>query len=59
MEKPYKGLYPCYLKMEEAAFHTQFISLGALGDSFYEILFKQWVLSGKTDEKYFRMTNER
>ena len=32
---------------ETGAFNGQQVSLGALGDSFYEYLLKLWLLSGK------------
>ena len=31
------------------------VSLGALGDSFYEYLIKSWVMSGQTDNVARRM----
>jgi len=34
---------------------TEHVSLGALGDSFYEYLIKSWVMSGKTDNVARRM----
>ena len=44
----------------ELAFHSFFIttdhvSLGALGDSFYEYLIKSWVMTGETDSVARRM----
>lgn len=37
------------------AFLTEHVSLGALGDSFYEYLIKSWVMSGETDNVARRM----
>ena len=34
---------------------TEHVSLGALGDSFYEYLIKSWVMTGKTDNVARRM----
>ena len=34
---------------------TEHVSLGALGDSFYEYLIKSWVMSGETDNVARRM----
>lgn len=33
-------------------FGTGRVTLGALGDSFYEYLLKVWILTGKKEEKY-------
>jgi mannosyl-oligosaccharide alpha-1,2-mannosidase len=33
-------------------------SFGALGDSFYEYLLKQWLFTGRTEPKYRRMYDE-
>lgn len=48
-----RGLIPIYLTtMEEIPrFGNTKISLGAMGDSYYEYLIKQWVQSGKTEDK--------
>ena len=34
------------------------VSIGALGDSFYEYLLKSWIMSGKTDNMARRMYDE-
>lgn len=39
-------------------FPTDHISLGALGDSFYEYLLKMWIQSGRTDAIARRMYDE-
>lgn len=39
-------------------FHTEHVSLGALGDSFYEYLIKSWVMSGETDNMARRMYDQ-
>jgi len=44
-----KGLYPNYIDPKTGAWGTRHVSLGALGDSFYEYLLKAWLLSGKKD----------
>ncbi|EFC44092.1 predicted protein [Naegleria gruberi] len=54
--KAYEGLYPSYLNTENGAFHGDHITLGALGDSFYEYLLKQYLMTG--DEKFHRMYRE-
>lgn len=48
IEKP-GGLYPNFLNPRTGAWGQKQVSLGALGDSFYEYLIKAWFLSGKTD----------
>lgn len=53
-DKP-DGLYPTYMSAETGRFANSHISLGALGDSFYEYLIKSWVMSGKTDDQALRM----
>ena len=42
-------LQACFLLL------TEHVSLGALGDSFYEYLIKSWVMSGETDNVARRM----
>jgi len=44
------GLYPNYLNPRTGRWGQQHISIGALGDSFYEYLLKSWIQSGRTDE---------
>ena len=52
---PPDGLVPTYLDPETGAWNSDHITLGALGDSYYEYLLKQWLLSGKTDTRYKEM----
>ncbi|CAD6197193.1 unnamed protein product [Caenorhabditis auriculariae] len=48
-EKP-DGLYPNYMSPDSGKFvQTYHMSVGALGDSFYEYLIKSWLMSNKTD----------
>ena len=44
------GLAPIYVDIATATLHGQLITLGARGDSYYEYLLKQWLLTGKRDE---------
>ncbi|KAK6056971.1 glycosyl hydrolase family 47 [Cooperia oncophora] len=54
-EKP-NGLYPNYINPDTGKFTVNHhVSLGALGDSFYEYLIKSWLQSGKTDMQAKRM----
>lgn len=48
-DKPDGGLYPNYVNTKTGRFGVAYVSLGAMGDSFYEYLFKTWLLSGKRD----------
>ena len=52
------GLYPIYVSLQKAQFRSQQISIGALGDSFYEYLLKQYLQTSQTEEKYRRMYDE-
>ncbi|CRK87432.1 CLUMA_CG001233, isoform B [Clunio marinus] len=57
LDKP-KGLYPNYLNPKTGKWGQQHMSLGALGDSFYEYLLKAWLQSGQTDEEAREMYDE-
>ncbi|XP_055841507.1 mannosyl-oligosaccharide alpha-1,2-mannosidase IA isoform X2 [Episyrphus balteatus] len=57
IEKP-KGLYPNYLNPKTGKWGQLHMSLGALGDSFYEYLLKAWLQSGQTDEEARQMFDE-
>jgi len=43
------SLYPNYLNPKTGKWGQQHTSMGALGDSFYEYLLKEWLRSGKVD----------
>ena len=47
-DKP-NGLYPNYVNPKTGAWGQRHVSIGALGDSFYEYLLKTWLLTKKTD----------
>ena len=49
MDKRVEGLAPIYVDTRTAALKGQLITLGARGDSYYEYMLKQWILSGKKD----------
>ncbi|XP_013105226.2 mannosyl-oligosaccharide alpha-1,2-mannosidase IA isoform X2 [Stomoxys calcitrans] len=57
IEKP-KGLYPNFLNPKTGKWGQLHMSLGALGDSFYEYLLKAWLQSGQTDEEARQMFDE-
>jgi len=58
MDKP-GGLYPVYINADSGTFARHHITLGALGDSFYEYLLKLWIMTGKDpNSKYRRMYDE-
>ncbi|XP_040821503.1 mannosyl-oligosaccharide 1,2-alpha-mannosidase IA isoform X1 [Ochotona curzoniae] len=48
LEKP-EGLYPNYLNPSSGQWGQHHVSIGGLGDSFYEYLLKAWLMSEKTD----------
>ncbi|KAL8581913.1 hypothetical protein ACOMHN_010287 [Nucella lapillus] len=50
LEKP-SGLYPNYLNPKTGKWGQHHVSMGALGDSFYEYLLKAYLLSGKEDHE--------
>ncbi|CAI5439365.1 unnamed protein product [Caenorhabditis angaria] len=50
IEKP-DGLYPIYLSVETAKWGQHHYSMGAMADSWYEYLLKQWIATGKKDTK--------
>lgn len=45
-KKPDNGLYPNYLNPKTGNWGSKHVSLGALGDSFYEYLLKLWIYHG-------------
>lgn len=51
------GLYPTYISNtgQQLGFGNSEISLGAMGDSFYEYLLKIWLQGGKKEHKYRRL----
>jgi len=51
------GLYPTFIHntKQELSFGNNEISIGAMGDSFYEYLLKVWLQGGKKEMKYRRM----
>ena len=52
---PKSGLFPTYFKTETNTWGSDHITLGALGDSFYEYLLKQYLLTDKTEKRYRKM----
>jgi hypothetical protein len=52
VDKPH-GLYPVFMSPSSGAWTSQKITLGALGDSFYEYLVKQWLITNRK-EAYLR-----
>ncbi|GLD96502.1 hypothetical protein PINS_up005185 [Pythium insidiosum] len=51
-EKYKNGLLPVHINQFTGKITPSKITLGAYGDSYYEYLLKQWLLSGKKDDKY-------
>ncbi|KAM4693558.1 mannosyl-oligosaccharide 1,2-alpha-mannosidase IA [Discoglossus pictus] len=54
LDKP-QGLYPNYLNPSSGQWGQHHVSVGGLGDSFYEYLLKAWLMSDKTDEEAKKM----
>ena len=50
-----QGLYPMFINVESGELVGDEITLGARADSLYEYLLKQWLLSGRTDDRMRRM----
>ncbi|CAG9824004.1 unnamed protein product [Phaedon cochleariae] len=57
LDKP-KGLYPNYLNPKSGVWGQHHMSLGALGDSYYEYLLKAWLQSNKEDKEARQMFDE-
>ncbi|XP_076357633.1 mannosyl-oligosaccharide 1,2-alpha-mannosidase IA-like [Tachypleus tridentatus] len=57
VEKP-QGLYPNYLNPKTGKWGQRHVSIGALGDSFYEYLLKAWIQSGGKDQQARQMYDE-
>ncbi|KAK4883329.1 hypothetical protein RN001_006648 [Aquatica leii] len=57
LEKP-KGLYPNYLNPKSGKWGQHHMSMGALGDSFYEYLLKAWMQSNKEDNEARQMFDD-
>ncbi|XP_054165888.1 mannosyl-oligosaccharide 1,2-alpha-mannosidase IA-like [Oppia nitens] len=58
LPKPHGGLYPNYISPKTGQFGQPHISVGALGDSFYEYLLKEWIQSGGKDMEARHMWDE-
>ncbi|XP_062858506.1 mannosyl-oligosaccharide 1,2-alpha-mannosidase IA isoform X1 [Trichomycterus rosablanca] len=50
LDKP-QGLYPNYLNPNSGQWGQHHVSVGGLGDSFYEYLLKAWIMSDKSDDE--------
>jgi mannosyl-oligosaccharide alpha-1,2-mannosidase len=49
------GLVPIFINANSGKFSGNTITLGARGDSYYEYLLKQWIQSGKRDDRWKEM----
>ena len=45
------GLWPIYVSPDTGAITTSTVTLGALGDSFYEYLLKTWLQGGRKEPR--------
>eukprot|EP01064_Diplonema_japonicum_P030782 TRINITY_DN5318_c0_g1_i1.p1 TRINITY_DN5318_c0_g1~~TRINITY_DN5318_c0_g1_i1.p1 ORF type:complete len:753 (+),score=143.89 TRINITY_DN5318_c0_g1_i1:55-2259(+) len=52
---PADYLCPTFLDKESGKWGNDHVTLGAMGDSYYEYLLKQYLLTGKTEERYKMM----
>ena len=57
-EKQISGLYPLYVSPTTGKFTTGQISFGALADSFYEYLLKQFLQTRKSESQFKRMCKQ-
>ncbi|KAL3276554.1 hypothetical protein HHI36_011929 [Cryptolaemus montrouzieri] len=57
IEKP-NGLYPNYFNPKTGKWGQHHMSMGALGDSFYEYLLKTWIQSNKEDNEVRQMFDD-
>ncbi|KAL1500514.1 hypothetical protein AB1Y20_013170 [Prymnesium parvum] len=53
-----RGLYPTFISPELGEFVNADVTLGARADSLYEYLLKQWLFSGRTDERVRAMYDD-
>eukprot|EP01083_Nonionella_stella_P152713 489873_1 len=58
LQKEIPGLYPVSVKASGRSFVGSHISLGGLGDSFYEYLLKTWLITGRSDDQLLQMYTE-
>ena len=49
-----EGLAPFYVDPSNGALGGGIVTLGARGDSYYEYMLKQWLLSGKQQQSFLR-----
>ncbi|NXD84547.1 MA1C1 mannosidase, partial [Halcyon senegalensis] len=57
VEKP-QGLYPNFLSPVTGSWVQHHVSIGGLGDSFYEYLIKSWLMSDKKDSEAKKMYDD-
>lgn len=55
VKAPRDFLCPVYMSIQSANWLTDHVTLGALGDSFYEYVVKQYLLTGRTEKRYQEM----
>ena len=55
---PKDGLCPIFLNPNSGGFSGTRVSLGAMGDSYYEYLIKLYLYSGRSQPQYLRMYNK-
>ena len=50
------NLVPQFINTQSGKLRSGTLTLGSRADSYYEYLFKQWLQSGKTEDKYVLLT---
>ena len=55
----YEGLFPLTYSMSDGQPQGPKFSVGARADSAYEYLLKQWLMTGKTEQKFLDMCTSR
>ena len=53
--KEHEGLYAAKFLIENGMVIDQTYSVGAMADSAYEYLLKEWLVTGKKEQKYLDM----
>lgn len=46
------GLVPLFINAQTGQFRPGTLTMGARADTYYEYLLKQWIQSGKTEDRY-------
>ncbi|EGC35642.1 hypothetical protein DICPUDRAFT_55071 [Dictyostelium purpureum] len=58
MKPQLKGLYPVFISQDGKRFCNNQVSIGAMGDSYYEYLLKMWMYTDGREELYSKLFEE-